>query len=172
MAVSLGAALWIGKPWAANWPPEFRRVTIPGTHISVEMPDTFGPPESKTSTDGVTVHSYGDLLRDRLGVEAVVAPLEEAIDEDDIPEAVERLKKEFAGKSLQQMPLIGEVSDGRLGGQPAMRAEYGAKHAHATGWASVFGNHELMIRVYTLDGLPDSWHRVGDRIANSVRLEP
>jgi hypothetical protein len=170
MAGCVVVALAHGRPWELRWPPPLVGRTLPGTPITVPVPQGLNarPPSEK----GVTF--FSDSSADPLLVVCSFGELESPVSEQQRPEYLAQLARKRAAEPLEEgesrvlSPQVVHLTD-----RPAVS---GAIRFRSGGvlrmWWILEGRWWLRLEVLVRQGAPASWAELPSAIANGIVIPP
>lgn len=172
LAAAVVLALVAGRPWQVGAPPVLERVRVADTGVVMALPGVLSKSPQVEATGDVRVFDYGNLQSTPIVVEVVVNVLPQIVPAEQLDEALENERQ-----AMQTTPL-GEAQrqgDARIVTVGARRFAF-ATHAFKNGvkvraWASVLGDREVVLRIYSTADRPSAWAGIEDQIVESVQRQ-
>lgn len=170
LAAAVVLALVAGRPWQVGAPPVLEAVRVADTGLVIALPSVL-PRSAQVETHGdVRVFGYGNLRSTPIAVEVVVNPLPQVVPADQLDEALENERRAMQTAPLADAQRQGDATIATVG---AHRFAF-ATHAFKNGvqvktWASVLGDREVVLRIYSTPDRPRVWAGIEDQIVESVQ---
>jgi rhomboid protease GluP len=171
MAVSVAAALATGRPWELLWPPPLERVVLPGAGLSLEVPATLGLRHDQA--EGLQAFVFGNIERDPLAVEVLLARMDEPVPEGELEPALEAMRAELERQTPPSTRRLGMARVETVGRHRAVvfEEEFDTG-ARLHGWMTLLGDRQVLVRLYTRPHAPEAWRRLEATLFRSLRDEP
>jgi len=176
MAASLVTALALGRPWQFRGDPELRRVQVPETALSLELPQAMSDDVKEVTNSEGQGFAYG--MESRSPIALIVMP--RRIDLDAISEADDGTHQvvERAYEMMQRAPEergVRRVSLAivSLGGRRVIRQESELEGGqHVVTFTQFLPDHSVTLMIWRRESWHDAvWPGIEERIAASVQLD-
>jgi membrane associated rhomboid family serine protease len=172
LAAAVVLAVVAGRPWHVSAPPVLERVRVADTGLVVALPSVLSKSPQVETTGEVRVFSYGNLQSTPIAVEVVVNPLPQIVPADQLDEA---LDNERQAMQTTPLPDAQRQGDARIVTVGARRFAF-LTHVFKNGvkiqtWASVLGDREVLLRVYSTADRPSAWAGIEDPIVDSLQRQ-
>jgi rhomboid protease GluP len=169
MALSVFAALAVGRPWQLGGPLEYRRAAIGDTGYTAELPERIADQLTIEDKPGARLLQFGKITEFPVLYEFIVIPLPPDVG----PEQAEAiLEQERAAADLVSPPDFTRVAPAArvtLAGRPAVLVEHKLNDLTLRTHVFVFPRHELVMRRYALGDVPTNWAPAEEKIAASLQ---
>ena len=170
LRTSLGLALAVGRPWELREPPVLVPVPVGDTGLVVDVPSSIATPPTVNEEGGVRIFSFGSLLDQVAAVEIVVNTLPEAVAPEDMASLMEQEKVAAQRAALPGAVRVDDAKIENVGDYPFVTVSHRINTVMLRSWITVFGDREVVLRVYAAPGRSFStWAGVDERIAASLR---
>lgn len=171
MGASVVAGLVMGKPWDYAKAPNYTRVTLPGTEISLELPTILANRiQVEQKANETMVVSFGDLGAAPMIIEVIYSRNEL----EGLPtEARDAFMQNLAEASPQQLPQnfkpVGKAVRTNVGGKDCVVFESKLFETQVKNYGFLQGARLFYLRFYFLDKGATGWTEVPERVVVSVR---
>jgi membrane associated rhomboid family serine protease len=171
MALSVLTGLALGRPWVLSQPPSLARTSVPGTGLTMEVPELLASRMATEDREGIHVVTFGELPSLPMGFEVMAFPLESVPSAEELDALLES-----EGKALDQQKLEGAVRWGpakrvMLGGRPAVMIQDSAETFDRALYLMVVGQKEVIVSGYAVKNRPEAWAGLEERVVGSLQLE-
>jgi hypothetical protein len=163
--------LAVGRPWRIGEPPALTRVQLADTRVAVEIPSVIAGSLVEENKEGFRVFDFGNLARAPVMVELTVHVLPQAVPPDVLDEVMQ-----LERKAAQEADPVGAKRQGdakivTVGGRPFVTVTHLMNRVILRSWITVFGDREVLLRVYSGPDLPASWAGIEDTIVASLQAQ-
>ncbi len=169
MVGSVVVAVVAGRPWELGKPPVLTSVDVADTGLTLEIPSGIAGPPSEETKDRIRIFSFGSLAKEPVAVEVLVAKLEAAVAPEELEEFLQVEQKALQDASLPDTQRIGDATIVTVGGRRSATVAHRINQVSLRTWVLVFGDREIILRVYAIPDRPPSWAGIEEKIAASVQ---
>jgi membrane associated rhomboid family serine protease len=170
LAAAVVIAVIAGRPWQVGAPPVLERVGVADTGLVIALPSVLSKSPQVETTGDVSVFGYGTLRSTPIAVQVVVNRLRQIVPADQLDEV---LDNERQAMQTTPLPDAKRQGDARIVTVGARRFAF-LTHAFENGvkvqtWASVLGDREVVVRIYSTADRPSAWAGIEDPIVESLQ---
>jgi rhomboid protease GluP len=164
-------AMAVGRPWQIAEPPQLVRVQVADTGFAMNMPSNIAGAPVVERKDSVWIYTYGNLMKARVVIEFVVNVLPQAVTPAELPEMMNielKALREHAPPETEreQAPQLVTVGDHPFA---TTTDRFKNSNVRLRSWVSVFGDREVVLRVYVRPDATARWAGLGDSILGSLQ---
>jgi membrane associated rhomboid family serine protease len=172
MVASLVLALVTGRPWQVNAPPVLERVRVADTGLVMEMPSVLSQ-SPRTETKGeVRRFYYGNLNDNPLLIEFIVVVLPRSVPDEGLDKFLDGLRQALQDAVPSDAQRQGDARTVTVGARHFVSVTYADKNrVTRKTWGTVLGDRQVVLRIYSLPGLPASWAGIEDKIVASLQRQ-
>jgi rhomboid protease GluP len=170
MVGSVVVALVVGRPWEIGKPPALTSVQVADTGVTLELPSSIAGPPLEKIEGNYRVFTFGDPTNERVGVELVVTVLGQVVAPEQLEEVLQVEQKALQAALLPGAQRDGDATIVTVGGRRFATAAHHINQVSLRSWVSVFGDREIVLRVYSIPDRPTSWAGIEEKIVASLQV--
>lgn len=171
MLGSVAVAFAVGRPWQIGEPPVLTRVQLADTRVALEIPSVIAGSPVEENKEGFRVFGFGNLASAPVMVELVVHVLPQAVPPDELDEVMQLERKGAQETNPAGAKRQGDAKIVTVGGRPFVTVTHLMNTVILRSWITVFGDREVVLRVYSAPDLPASWAGIEDTIVASLQAQ-